>query len=118
MKLMVVVLNQVELLEELLEGFAQAKVNGATILNSRGMARSLYNAGHWDDMLIHSLRAILAPDQDENRTILMVIEDEQVETVAAVAERVMGDLTKPSSGIMFTLPVDFLKGIKPRPTEA
>ena len=112
MRLMVLVLNKVEYLDELLEGFAKVQISGATILTSRGMARELYHAGHEDDMFLGSLRAILDPDREESRTILTVLPDEQVPQAVQVIESIIGDLSEPDTGIVFTLPVDFIKGIK------
>lgn len=112
MKLMVVILNKMELLDELLEGFAGVHVGGATILQSKGMARELYQSGRENDMFLGSLRAILDPDREENCTILTVVKEEMIEELVAVIERVVGDLTKPDTGIVFTLPVEFIKGIK------
>lgn len=111
MKLMVVVLSKIELLDELLGGFIEAGIRGATILQSRGMARELYNSGRNSDMFLGSLRAILDPDREESRTILTVIKDEQVQDAVHVIEATVGLLTEPDSGIVFTMPVDFIKGI-------
>ena len=41
MKLLVLILNKVETLEPLLARFTDLQINGATILNSAGMARAL-----------------------------------------------------------------------------
>lgn len=112
MKLLVFVLNRVEYLDEVLEGFAEQKIGGATIFHSLGMARELYHAGHEDDGFLGSLRAFLDPDREESRTIFTVVEDGQVERAVEVIESVVGDLSKPDTGIVFTLPVDFIKGIR------
>ena len=49
--------------------------------------------------------------RDRNNTILTVVKDEQVEAAVKIIERVVGDLSKPDSAIVFTVPVDFIKGI-------
>ena len=112
MKLLVFVLNKVELLDELLEGFAEEKIGGATIFHSLRMARELSHAGHEDDRFLGSLRAFLDPDREESRTIFTVVEDSQVEKVVRVIESVVGSLSRPDTGIVFTLPVDFIKGLR------
>lgn len=58
-----------------------------------------------------SLRAMLDPDREENKTILMVLQEEQVEKVRAVSQSVLGDLSKPDTAIFFTVPVDFAEGV-------
>ncbi|MBC8569697.1 hypothetical protein [Zongyangia hominis] len=109
MKLLVLILNKVEMLEPLLARFTDLQINGATILNSTGMARAL--SDYMDDSFLGSLRAILDPDRDENKTILTVLKDEQVESAIGAIEEVVGDLSEPDTGIVFTLPVDFIKGV-------
>ena len=42
MKLLVIILNKTECLEELLEAFTQNNISGATIIDSKGMLQELY----------------------------------------------------------------------------
>lgn len=42
----------------------------------------------------------------------MVLKDEDVERAVAAVEEVAGSFNTPNSGIAFTLPVDFVKGIQ------
>ena len=84
MRLLVFVLNRVECLDELLAELAESGIQGGTILNSTGMA---------------------------NRTILIVLKEEQVEGAMRIIRRVVGDLSQPDTGVAFTLPIDFTEGI-------
>lgn len=108
MKLMVFILNKVEALEPLLTSFADHGIGGATILNSTGMARALHA---YDDSIFGSLRAILDPEREANKTIMTVLKDEQVDEALAAIKETVGDLSKPDTGIVFTVPVDFIKGM-------
>ena len=66
-----------------------------------------------DGSFLGSLRAMMEPDREENRTVFMVLKDEDVERAVAAVEEVAGQLQyPPNSGIAFTLPVDFVKGIQ------
>ncbi|MEG0899128.1 MAG: hypothetical protein RSD67_00085 [Oscillospiraceae bacterium] len=109
MKLLVLILNKVESLEPLLAKFAEIHINGATILNSTGMARALSN--YKDVSILGSLRLILDPDREENRTILTVLPDEQVEMAINCIEEVVGDLDRPDTAIVFTMPIDQIRGL-------
>lgn len=109
MKLMVLVLNQVEELEHILQKFEFANIHGATILSSRGMAMAL--EGYMDGSFLGSLRAIMEPDREENKTIFTILKDDQVPVATEAIESVIGNLDDPNKGILFTLPVDFIKGI-------
>ena len=109
MKLLVLILDDVEKLETLLCALSEAKISGATIVESAGMARSLYHME--DGAFLGSLRLFLNPDREENRMIFMVLNDEQIQTVKAVIKDVIGDLSEPNTGILFTLPIDSVDGL-------
>ena len=105
--MLIFVLNRVEKLEPALNKLEHAGLRGATVLSSRGMAMTLDK--YCDGSFLGSLRAMMEPDREENRTGFMVLKDE--DAVAAV-EEVAGSFNTPNSGIAFTLPVDFVKGIQ------
>lgn len=107
MQFLLLVLNKVELLETLLERFVDQGVKGATILNSVGMARELA-----DYPIFGSLRFLMDSDRQESKTIFMVLKDEQVETVKETVREVIGDLSKPDTAVMFTLPVLTIEGVE------
>lgn len=109
MKLMVIILNKVEVLDELLQAFAENGISGATILSSTGMARELMNEDS-DMNFLGSLRALLNPEREENKTVLAVLKDDQVADARKAVSEVLGDLSKPDTGILFTVPVDFIEG--------
>lgn len=110
MKLLVYVMNQTELLDEFLHLLKEKGIKGATILNSTGMARKLIQN---DDMeFIGSLKTLFENPRKESNVILMALKNEQVEVVYNVIDTVCGDLSKPNSGIVFTLPIDEIKGCK------
>lgn len=109
MKLLVFILNRVDKLEKLLCELSEAKISGATIVESTGMARALYNME--DGAFLGSLRLFLDPEREENRMIFMVLNDEQIETVKRVIHEVVGDLSQPATGILFTMPIDSVEGL-------
>ena len=97
-------------LEPALNKLEHAGLRGATVLSSRGMAMTLDK--YCDGSFLGSLRAMMEPDREENRTVFMVLKDEDVERAVAAVEEVAGSFNTPNSGIAFTLPVDFVKGIQ------
>ncbi len=109
MKLLVFVLNRVEKLEPALNKLEHAGLRGATVISSRGMAMTLEK--YCDGSFLGSLRAMMEPDREENCTVFMVLQDEDVPRAIACVEQVTGSFDEPNSGIAFTVPVDFIKGI-------
>ena len=110
MKLMIFVLNKLDVMNFLLEDFMKAGIKGATIINSTGMAMTL--AKLEGGFFSNSLRAIFDVDREDNRTILAVIKDDQLEVARQVIIDVVGDLSKPNTGVLFTVPIDFVEGIR------
>lgn len=108
MKLLILIMNDVDKLEKLIKQLNEAQITGATIINSTGMARALAEIG--DEALLGSLRHILDMDRQENRTILMALNESKVASTVALIESVIGDLSKPNTGLVLTLPIDFAKG--------
>ena len=111
MQLMVIILKRYDKLDPLLAKFAEYGVSGATILGSTGMASEL--AAHHDDdefLFLGSLRSILNKEPEQSKTILMVVKDNQVDDLRAITNEVVGDLSKPNTGILFTTPITSIYG--------
>lgn len=110
MQLLLIVLNRVEKLDEILEKLMQHGFTGATIINSTGMMKELAkNIENYP--IFGTLRYLIDMDRDENKTIFMVLKDEQVEKAKEIIRKVIGDLSKPDSAILFTLPILSAEGI-------
>ena len=111
MKLMVIILNKTDALEYLLEGLSASGIRGATIIDSSGMAETLSKLG--SSLISASLRALFSGDE-ENKTIISVIKNDQLEAARKVVYSTVGDLSQPNTGILFTVPLDFVEGRRKR----
>lgn len=107
MKLMVFILNRNDVLDKLLEGFSAAGIRGATIIESAGLAVTLSRMG--SNIFSASLKALLSAEEN-NHTIISVIKDSQLEIARKVIYRTVGDLSKPNTGVLCTMPLDFVEG--------
>ena|SRR5690554_3689126 len=111
MRLLVFVLNDEELLDDLLESFVHRGIKGATILDSMGMARALTSSNSSNNIPIFgSLKLMLNEGRTSNKTIFVALREEQLETCIQSIKQVVGSLDKPDSGILFTLPIDYIEG--------
>ena len=108
MELLVLILNKTECLKSILERFMDSGIRGATILDSRGMAHSLYEYNELRFTV--SLRQLLDPAHKESNTVLVVVEKEQIPVVSKIVNEVTGGLDKPDTGVLFTLPVGYAEG--------
>lgn len=109
MQMLVFVLNKIEVLDTLMLELNHAGIKGATIIHSSGMAKALAN--HENDRFIGSLRAYLNPDREENRTIFMILSEEKISVAKNIIYSVVGDLSQPETGILFTLPTLIVEGL-------
>ncbi|MBO5447943.1 MAG: hypothetical protein J5994_01320 [Ruminococcus sp.] len=110
MKLLVIILNKTDSLEYLLEGLSAAGIGGATIIQSSGLAMTLSRMD--SSFLSASIRGMFSGDEEDNRTILSVIRNNQLETARKVVYSTVGDLSQPNTGILFTIPLDFVEGTR------
>lgn len=110
MQLLVAVINHEEKLDQILSGFLELGITGATILNSEGMGRVLSH----DIPIFAGLQTLIARSRPQNQTIFSVIrEEEKVEGAIALLQEICGDLNDPATGIVFTLPLTRVVGLKP-----
>ncbi|HEX7050256.1 MAG TPA: P-II family nitrogen regulator [Longimicrobiales bacterium] len=110
MQLLVAVINQEEKLDEILSGFLELGITGATIISSEGMGRVLSH----DIPIFAGLQTLIARSRPQNQTIFSVIkEDEKVEGAIALLQEICGDLSDPATGIAFTIPVNQVVGLAP-----
>ncbi|MCE5272050.1 hypothetical protein LLH00_12310 [bacterium] len=107
--LMIFVLNREELLEEILSGFLEIGIGGATILDSTGMGRVLSH----DIPIFAGLQGMLSGGRPHNKTILSVLPDrETFEQAAELIEDICGSLERPGTGILMALPLEIVRGLK------
>ena len=85
MKLLVVVLNANDKLEEVLEGLIEAGVTGATVVDSVGMGSIIE-----DVPLFAGLRSLFRGAKPRNNMLFSVIRDDQVEEAMDILGKILG----------------------------
>lgn len=116
--LVVFVLDNVEHCPDVLSAWQGAGVRGITILESSGLARQQRVFERDDIPLMPSLRDLLAGRERHHRTLLAVVEQEDViDEVIRVTQEIVGDLTEPDTGILFVSPVTRVVGLPKRMNE-
>lgn len=111
MQLLLIVLNKIEKLDELLEAFLDNGFSGATIISSTGMVSELGKSIE-NFPIFASLRYMIDRDREENKTIFMALKEEQVEPAKKIVREIVGDLSKPNTAVLFTLPILSSEGIE------
>jgi len=110
MTLLVVILHDAAQLPRLLKAWRKVGVPGSTILPSAGS----YEAENWVKRSgLSSLLSLFDQNKLQQRTLLSLIDDPDVlELATAEADRVVKGFDSPNSGILFTLPIGRVLGLK------
>ncbi|MBT3325874.1 MAG: hypothetical protein HN396_06445 [Gemmatimonadales bacterium] len=108
-RLLVAVINDPEKVDEILSGFVELGITGATVLQSEGMGSVLSH----DIPIFAGLQTLISGSKPQNRMIFSVVPLERVDSVIALMQEIMGNLAAPATGIVFTLPVDRVVGLAP-----
>jgi nitrogen regulatory protein P-II 1 len=107
MKLLFIVLNQTDKIEEVLEGLLETGVTGATVVDSVGMGHIIKGVP-----LFAGMRSLFRSAKPGNKTIFSIIRGAQVDEVMDVLNKILGcSEGKGSMGFAFILPVEKAIGI-------
>ena len=109
MQLLVAVINHEECVEEIVAGFVEIGITGATIVESRGMGRVLSR----DVPIFAGVRSLDERSRANNRTLFCVADDTKVDAAIALIQEICGTLDAPGAGIVFTVPVGRVVGLAP-----
>lgn len=92
--------------------FLEIGVRGATIIDSQGMGSAIAQGDTSDIPLFGSLKRYLDSSRPYNKTIFTLIEGEELlELAVKSVQDIIGDMTQPGVGIMFTVPVGKVYGM-------
>ncbi len=111
LKLVFIILNKDEYLDELLEAFVELDVRGATVLDSVGMGQVISH----DIPIFGGLRSLISGSRPYNKTIITVVPEDKIDSIAEAFEQICGDLDQPGTGLIFAVPVDYIKGLRSDP---
>jgi CBS domain-containing protein len=108
--LLVVILHDADRLPDLLKAWRKIGVPGSTILPSAGS----YVAENWVSRSgLTTFLSLFDQNKLQQRTLLSLIDDPEIlEMAVAEADRVVKGFDSPNSGILFTLPIGQVLGLK------
>jgi nitrogen regulatory protein PII len=107
-ELLICVINREERLDEILSGFLELGISGATVVNSEGMGR-LVNG---DVPVMEGLQTLLQRSRPHNTMIFSVIDSpERLQAAIDMLQGLLGELDGPGTGIVFSVPVSRVIGL-------
>jgi len=108
-KLLVCIISREKKLEEVLEALLEKGYSGASILDVRGMLEYLAD----EIPLFAGFRSLIHTETKKNKMILSVIPgDAALNEAMDIIERVYGSFSDTNTGIMFSLDLSNLRGLK------
>ena len=111
MDLLIIVLNRTEKLEELLEGFIELEIPGATILDSVGMGSILGR----EIPIFAGFRSMFASMQPNSKVLLSLIErDDKLEEALDFVDRLLNVEDAPGGAFSIVVPVSQVRGARIR----
>ncbi len=100
-------------IEKLMDAWEKVGITGATILYSSGMYRVRQGAMRDDFPLIPSLESLYQHEEQYHRTIFSIVPNqEMVDNMVNATQSVIGNLSKPNTGVLVVLPVAQAYGLK------
>ncbi len=113
MKLLVLILRELDKLETILRALQTIGASGATVLSSQGIGRrhAKEKEGHAMPVM-GSPEAYLASEREQSKTILCALDEDRLPAAIYNIEKILGDLTAPDKGLLMVLPIEELKGIR------
>jgi nitrogen regulatory protein P-II 1 len=104
--LVVLIVDNPDDCPRILDEWENAGVTGVTIYDSSGLGRLRRGSLRDDLPLMPSLSEILQGEEVRHRTLLSVVKDQQmVDNMVDIVQRVIGNLDQPNTGFLFVVPV-------------
>ena len=105
MELLVHITNHEETVTPIMDKMMAAGIHGASIVTCEGMLAAVNADSVNAPAIFGGLRQFLNPERPQNKMILVLLEDNQVQQAIDIVHQVSGDLRLPNTGVMFVLPV-------------
>jgi nitrogen regulatory protein P-II 1 len=108
-QLLIAVINREEMVEDVLAGFLEIGITGATIINTEGMGRLLSA----EVPIFAGVEALASRSRPRNQTLFSVIADPALVDRALEVIRRACDMDEPATGIAMVIPVTRVVGLAP-----
>lgn len=106
MELLVLVIKQTRFLDDILTGFVDIGIKGATVVDCRGMGQILMA----DVPIFSGLRDLMPGGNIGSHMIFSVADEEKIDKAVDLVEEIYSNLEEEGMGVLFTLPVKRFRG--------
>lgn len=111
MYMVMFVLDDPGLLDQALSAWDEIGLTGVTVIESTGINR-LRRARQVGASFMAGINRLISGDLEMHYTLFAIVRGEEtVQQCVIAAERVVGDLNKPNSGVLAAWPLSYIKGV-------
>jgi len=107
MELLFCIVRQHRLVEEVLTGFLEVGIHGATVIDAKGMGEILTT----QVPIFAGFKSLFPVGGGHTYVIMSVVEKDLMDIAVGVVEEIVGDVDEPGAGILFTVPLTRVKGL-------
>lgn len=107
MELLVIVVKDHRQVEEILTGFLELGIRGATVADVRGMGQIISS----EIPIFTGFKSLFPGWGTDTHMILSVVDARSRKKAAALARQICGGFASPGSGILFTVPISHAEGL-------
>lgn len=111
MCLLVFITKKLDSIDPILSDMLAQGISGATVLDAKGMLKTLHESDLDPPPIFGSLRQFINPESESVKMLVVVLDDSKTQAVRALIRRHAGDLTQPNTGILFEVPVNHIEGV-------
>ena len=110
--LLVIILREAGYLEQILDALMKVGVSGVTLLDSRGISTRTYHRHIEQFSIAAVMEHLFVSDKQESKILLVLARYKSLLTKARKRiEEIVGDIDKPRNAVVFTVPVQDIRGI-------
>ena len=111
MHMVMFVLDDPNQLEAILDVWEKVGISGATIIESTGINR-YKRAQMVGRPFMAGINRLMSASEENHYTLFAIVNNEQmIQDCLEAAEKVVGDLNLPNTGIFFAWPLCYVKGV-------
>ncbi len=111
MQMFVHITNHESAVTPIMEKMMEAGIHGASVLDCEGMLSSISKDSVDAPAIFGGLRQFINPGREQNKMIVVLLKDEEIQKAIDIVHEVSGDLKLPNTGILFAVPVTRWEGI-------
>ena len=109
MQALFLVLHKIEKLDDLLIALQNNGITGGTIIDSKGMIKTLRNN---DNYINETLRNFQKYPNEASKTLFFILKKDDVVNARKIIDETLGGINNPNTGILFGIDLAFVDGLK------